>query len=461
MRQRSTGEPNDRGAMRQWVLPALERTRLRERRFKAAIVIMTVLVILGLLAGTSIGRFGSLCVARRLKCAALGTLGLPPSRADIDADWTARRALGIERTRATYRDFFEHDASAGLQRILRTAQMAPDEVLLRWANIDWTIILSPRVFEADDLGRAYRMRPRVRSFWLRDHTLTRGLTSFFFLPDTPAVRAAVAEAEAVVMPESYQTTNAWGCRGPEPDPAAPVRVLVLGDSFMQGLFIPDDETPAEHLGRFLATSLSQPVSVLNTGHIGYSPEQYARTLREYFDRFHPQFVIVSVCPNDFGPGLAVLAGNGDWAEAKYWLDDIRRFCRARLTPCLLVAAPLEVQILSYGNTGYYPGQVAKLWDESRLYFLDLTDPFAAEHLRLMTERIRAGERPQTSPLFNGHLHDDHFSPAGAAVWGQVVGRRVIAISDFLGTKRPVLPHGVRTTPRATGPPLPDRPAETL
>jgi hypothetical protein len=451
----------DRGALRQQLLPPLERARVRERRFKTAIVAVTALAVLGLLAGTPIGRFGSVALARRLKWAALETLGLPPSRAEIDADLRARRARGIARTRETYRAYFEYDASPGLRGILRAAQMGPDEILLRWANIDWTIILSPLVFQADDSGRAYRLRPGVRSFWLQDHTLTRGLTSFFFLPDTPAVRAAVAEARAAIMPESYQTTNSWGCRGPEPDPAAPVRILVLGDSFMQGLFIPDDQTPPEHLQRYLATHLSQRVSVLNTGHIGYSPEQYAHTLREYFDRFHPQFVVLSVCPNDFGAGLAVLAGKGDWDEAKYWLDDIRQFCLTQGTPCLLVAAPLEVQLTTRGNTAYYPGRVADIWDESRFFLLDLTDSFIAEHLRLEAERNRAGRRRQTSPLFNGHLHDDHFSPRGAAVWGKTVGRRLIQISEFLGTKRPIMPHGEPTRPRATGPPLPGRPADPL
>jgi hypothetical protein len=428
-----------RGALRQRLLPALERARVRDRRFKAAMAVVTALAVLGLLAGTPMGRFGSLAVARRLKWAALGVLGLAPSRAEIDADWRARRQRGIARTRETYRDFFEHDASPGLCGILRAAQMAPDEVLLRWANIDWTIILSPRVFEADDQGRAYRMRPEVRSFWLQDHTLPRGLTSFFFLPDTPAVRAAVAEAGAAIMPESYQTTNSWGCRGPEPDPAAPVRILVLGDSFMQGLFVADDQTPPEHLGRYLATNLGQRVSVLNTGHIGYSPEQYYHTLREYLDRFRPQFVVLSVCPNDFGEARSVLAGKADWSEAQYWLAEIQQFCRTRRTRCLLVTAPLEIQLVSRDNAGYYPGPLANLWDEPRFFILDLTDAFIAEHLRLVAQRNRAGRRAPTSPLFNGHLHDDHFSPAGAALWGEAVGRRLIQMSEFLGTRLPLLP----------------------
>jgi hypothetical protein len=434
----------------------LERARARELQFKFAIVAVTTLAVVGVMAGTSIGRFSSRVLVRRVRWAALAAFGLEPTRAEIDADLLARRRRDIERTRKTYRDYYEDDASDDLRRILQAAQMAPDEVLLRWANIDWTIILSPLVFEVDDHGRAYRMRPRLRSFWLQNHTLTRGLTSFFFLPETPEVCAAIARARAPIMPESYQLTNSWGCRGPEPEPDAPVRILVLGDSFMQGLFIPDDQTPAEHLARVLATELRQRVSVLNTGHIGYSPEQYYFTLREYFGRLRPQFVVLAVCPNDFGAALDVLAGKADWSEAKYWLDEIRQFCKTRGTPCLLVAAPLELQLVSRRVSGSYPGQVANLWDENRFFFLDLTDTFIAEHLRLMTELIHAGRRPSTSPLFNGHLHDEHFSPAGSAVWGKSVGRRLIQLSDYMSTKQPLLPRGGPANPPSRGLVSPER-----
>jgi hypothetical protein len=210
----------------------------------------------------------------------------------------------------------------------------------------------------------------------------------------------------------------------------PLRILVLGDSFMQGLFVPDDQTPPEHLRRFLETNAGQPVSVLNTGHIGYSPEQCYHTLRDYHDRFRPRFVILSVCPNDFGDLLGVLKGKGDWSEAKYWLDQTLEYCRARRTPCLLVAAPLEVQILGRREAGFYPGEVANVWEASGFFFLDLADPFVDEHLRLTAERIHARRRPQTSPLYNGHLHDAHFSSEGAALWGREVGRRLLRLLDY-------------------------------
>jgi hypothetical protein len=434
MWNRAAGNRTSGGVLRQRLLPALERGRRRERRFKAAIVLLTVLAACGLMVGTPIGRFSSRALTRRLKWATQKAIGIEPSRAEIDAGMRDRRERGIEETRKTYRAFFEQDASPGLRRILRAARMAPEDVLLRWANGDWTILLSPLVFQADDCGRAYRMRPRTRSFWLVDHTLKRGLTSFFFLPDTSEVQTAVAEASAAIMRESYQTTNSWGCRGPEPALDASVRILVLGDSFMQGLFVPDDQTPPEHLRRFLAANWGRSVSVLNTGHIGYSPEQCFQTLREYHDRFRPELVVLSVCPNDFGEAFSVLKGKGEWSEAKYWLDQILLYCRSRRTPCLLVAAPLETQILGSRKAAYYPGEIANLWDDAGFFFLDLADPFVDEHLRLTADLIRAGRRPQTSPLFNGHLQDAHFSPQGAALWGREVGRRLLRLSDYQEAK---------------------------
>src|SRR5258708_5542908 len=134
MSDQPSPEGKHRGALPQRLLPALERDRVHERRFKAAIVVLTGLVVLALLAAMPIGRFASLSLGRRLKWAALGTLGFEPSRAEIDADSRVRRERAIDRTRETYRDFFVRGASPDLQRVLRAARMTPDEVLLRWAN---------------------------------------------------------------------------------------------------------------------------------------------------------------------------------------------------------------------------------------------------------------------------------------------------------------------------------------
>ena len=87
----------------------------------------------------------------------------------------------------------------------------------------------------------------------------------FLVPDDPAIIAAGQAAGSVLVPQSVQTTNSWGCRGPEPDLDAPVRGLVLGDSMMQGLLVGDDETPSACLQPDLSAALGRRVSVLNAG----------------------------------------------------------------------------------------------------------------------------------------------------------------------------------------------------
>ena len=89
------------------------------------------------------------------------------------------------------------------------------------------------------------------------------------------------------------------------------------------------------------------VSILNTGHLGYSPEQYYYSLVEYADRIHPQFVVVSVFVNDFAgeESEAAFKGKGDWDEGKYWLEKIIQFCRARGWTYLVVPAPYEPMLL--------------------------------------------------------------------------------------------------------------------
>jgi hypothetical protein len=418
-----------RGRPRQRLLPWLERSRRLDRLFKATIAALTSAVLIGAIVGSPAGRSAVVRLANQAVAGCRGLIGLAPDRERVDADLRVRRAEGIERTAARYRDYFEKEASPEWRRILGASGMAPGDVLLRWANVDWTVALSPGVFQADDSGRAYRMRPDTKAFWTRNHSLPNGLASFFFLPDVAEVRSALADAGEAIMPESYQTTNSWGCRGPEPDLGATVRVLVIGDSFMQGLFVADDQTPPECLARSLRESWGVTVSVLNTGHIGYSPEQYYHTFTEYFDRFRPQIVVVSLCPNDFGEPISVLAGGGDFDEGMYWIKAIEQSCRPRQIPFLLVPAPIEALVAGPGREGHYPGGIFDRSESISFFHLDPIAAFIDEHLRLVREAQAKDRRPSTSPLFNGHLQDGHFSPLGSALWGREVGRRIVRLLD--------------------------------
>jgi hypothetical protein len=253
---------------------------------------------------------------------------------------------------------------------------------------------------------------------------------FFLVPDRPELADAIKGTPALPVETSRQSTNSWGLRGPEPDPRAPLRGLVLGDSYMQGMFIGDEDTPPECLRRYLEDHFQTRVSILNTGHLGYSPEQYYYSLRAFADRFQPHFVIVSVFTNDFGDLYQVpTKGRGDWAEGKYWLDKITQFCRSRQWPHLIVPVPFEPNILGRRRAGYYPGTLSNILEVSSLMFVDPTEDFINAHLKLVIEGERRGRRPQGCPLFNDRIGDGHFSPLGSEVWATAVGRRLVLLLE--------------------------------
>ncbi len=325
---------------------------------------------------------------------------------------------------------FFAESDLAFQKLMRYAGMDPEHGLLRWGNYYWTLLLSSKVFEPDDDGRSYRLRPGVRSIWLRNLEIQAGAPAFYLVPDGPGLAEAIRGTKAVPLEASRQMTNSWGLRGPEPQPDASLRGIVLGDSYMQGMFIGDDETPPECLRRYLRRTLETRVSVLNTGVMGYSPEQYYASLVAFAGRFRPHFVVVSLFANDFGNEIdATSRGVGDWTEGKYWMDKIRSLCLVHRWPCLIVAVPYATNMKKTRNSAFYPGTiVSKLELDSRTY-LDPMDDFVNAHLQSRLEEKRKGGTPKGWVLFNDSMRDDHFSAAGSEVWAQSVGRRLVLLLE--------------------------------
>jgi uncharacterized membrane protein YtjA (UPF0391 family) len=412
---------------RQGQLGFAARAERRERRFKWAIVALTVSLVAGVVGTTPVGRYAARRVAARVKWMVVRSLGLPRDRAEIEADVQLKRKRDIERTTPVFAEVYR-ESSPKLRRLLDALGMDPAHALLRWGNYHVTLILPSAIFAPDDL-RSYRLRPNTRSVWLKAIALPRGLAGSFLAPDTPDLPELIKGSGAFIVPGSVQTTNSWGLRGPEPNVNAPLRGIVLGDSNMQGLFIGDDVTPPECLRRDLESRLKTRASILNTGHLGYSPEQFYHTLQEYGDRFRPHFVLLSFCANDFGDGGAALRGIGDWEEGAYWIGEIHQYCRVRNILCVTTAIPTEMQITTPRGEGYFPGRISDACHLSSLQYCNPVDEFVDEHLRLMIEGERRGGRPSNSPLYNGHLADYHFSPLGAELWGRVLGRRVALLLE--------------------------------
>jgi hypothetical protein len=374
--------------------------------------------------GTRAGRYSLSWVATKSWPLLERSLGVEPSRAEIEANLRVESDHTAEQTHRALARYYA-TATGSMRKLFDEAGMDPDHGLIGIGRASNGFVISSHVFELDGSGRSYRLRPNTHSVWLRQITLLGGPFGLFLVRDTPEVRAAAREAGAIVDEPSKQMTNSWGLRGPEPDLRASKRGICLGDSFMLGMFNGDNDTPPIQLERALAELWKTPVCILNTGHIGYAPKQYYFSLKEYGDRFKPQFVVVSVCPNDFGDGDEVMSGAGDdWEEAEYWLDQIGQWCRTRDVECVLVAVPVDRQVETVRQAANYPGRVSNVFRGTSIYYCDPLDQFVDEHLRLVRDADKNGKFITKCPLYNGHINDNHFSPAGARLWAEIVARRV-------------------------------------
>ena len=438
--------------VRQRLFDFLDRSRRRQRSFKLAILGLTCLAIALVFGVLPKGRYVAAAAQSTARQAARTALGIPTPRGEIDSGWRRFRLDEIaESKKAWVRDFAKE--SPDNQRLMRYAGLDPDHGLLRWGNYDRTLLLPSTVFEIDDNGRSFRFRPCTDSIWLRNITIRSGVLMLFQVKDGPQLDEAIRGTEAIPVLESRQSTNAWGLRGPEPELDAPLRGIVLGDSFMQGMFIGDDETPPECLRHELESRLKIKVSILNAGHLGYSPEQYYYSLVEYADRFRPHFVVVSVFGNDFAGDVdnVVTLGKGDWDEGKYWLDKIMALCRSRGWTNLIVSVPYESVLLGRRRAGHYPGMISTILETNAFNFLDPSDGFLDDFLELVVEGDRIGNRPYGCPLFNVRIGDRHFSALGSRSWARTVATRMELLLDGIESLDDVMrrrqsPPGEETSP---------------
>ena len=96
--------------------------------------------------------------------------------------------------------------------------------------------------------------------------------------------------------------NSQGFRNVElARPGESTRVLVYGDSFIEGYFSRTEETFAEQLKGRLARKIGGRIEVVNAGVAGYGPDQELRRMEEELPTLRSNLVIVAIyAGNDFG-----------------------------------------------------------------------------------------------------------------------------------------------------------------
>ncbi len=423
------------------------RAERMEKAFKRAIAALTALVLIGLAAGTSTGRYAATLLTFQARALWSRSLGAPPDRQAYEQQVRVDRLRNAARARQSLAGVAAPGSAMDI--FLRTAGMNAQSAVIGVGNVDQSIVLSSAVFEPDD-DRSYRLKPCARSVWVIGLSF-RSMLAMFLIPDTPEARDAAGRAGGRVVPSSVQTTNSWGCRGPEPDTTAPVRVIVLGDSMMQGALVGDAENPPARLQAQLSQALAAPVSVLNTGHMGYSVEQYDQTLRAFGDRFKPHYVVISICGNDFGDR----DNPANWVEGKYWLDRIADLCNQKRWEFLLVPGPGQSTLMGPRNLHEYQAQVNRIFGRGGTRYVDPLEAFTDALLRVKNDGIRTGD-VNPDPFYNTRfLGDQHYSARGSDLWARVVARRLLLAWDSQVLKGFSAPEPVLRHARSAHPRIPD------
>ena len=96
--------------------------------------------------------------------------------------------------------------------------------------------------------------------------------------------------------------NSLGFRGPELSKVPGIkRIIVYGDSFVEGEFSALAKTFAKQLEAKINTGSSGPIEVVNAGVVAYGPDQISLKMDKELDKLHPDLVILAIFPgNDFG-----------------------------------------------------------------------------------------------------------------------------------------------------------------
>ena len=118
----------------------------------------------------------------------------------------------------------------------------------------------------------------------------------------------------------------------------------------------------------------------------------------FAERFRPHFVVVSVFPNDFGDGLAVLRGEGDWFRRPS--TGSTRFSSGAMDtmPCVCSRRCLAITSSSASAETAGTPPISEFFRGVGLTYCDGLDQFVDEHLRLRREGDAQGRQYATSGL---------------------------------------------------------------
>jgi hypothetical protein len=183
------------------------------------------------------------------------------------------------------------------------------------------------------------------------------------------------------------------------------RVLFVGDSFTDGLWVNDGETFVNRYGR-LARDRGVRVCPVNAGVDGYGSMEEAYTVEHEFEAAgRPHIIFVMHFPNDVAADEgAIVTGtltdaSLSWDSSLSYLRRIAALSRARDVRVVLAAIPPSAQLSDPSTRRHYQDRLRRFAETEHITFVDLFDG--------IRDANRAGAVYWT--------WDPHFTPRGHQV----------------------------------------------
>jgi lysophospholipase L1-like esterase len=235
------------------------------------------------------------------------------------------------------------------------------------------------------VSRDGREKPRFNTY------VSSGLLAYELRSNWTSVHDS-AEFEVTVR------TNALGLRGraSSPKDEGTYRMLMLGDSFIFGFGVEDDETLPAQLEATLGTR-HEGIEVLNAGVPGWSTDQYYLFLRTRLDEITPDLVMLGLLVNDPDDGNMRYVNNHRFGlpslkfPARVWFQDhsqLYHWVRYRLTRAW-VALSIKAKAQAWdANSGDGPsGPIEALPDDEIQEGLETSASFRLRYHRFLVDSI--------------------------------------------------------------------------
>jgi hypothetical protein len=211
-----------------------------------------------------------------------------------------------------------------------------------------------------------------------------GFDRSFSMVDSPDLGKAIEELGATRV--SRASYDRFGFRNVDhelTDPCA-VRVMFLGDSFTDGVYMDDRETAVNRYGHLARERGHVEACPFNTGVDGYGTLEESFILEHYFDVVgRPRVAIVMHFPNDVDVDEnKVVDGkmadpSREWADDLAYLQRIAQFGRQHGVAVVVAAIPLARQSASPSTRVNYQEVLRRFCEREGVRFIDLLNSLSA------------------------------------------------------------------------------------